>query len=217
MNEDENHETKSVEQGEAIAMKPETEIEDAHQVADAVEAERQVVEEQSSTETVEKPEVEAKIEFEAEKTKIFALKTTANQEANVANLIAQRASSAKLPIYAVLVSGTLKGYIFVEASGPHFVDDIASGVKHAKQRIPGLVKLSELERYLITKPVIDELGVNDSVEIIGGPLKGMKAKITKADKSKNEVTLELLEATMTLPITVHGDYVRLIGKDRKES
>jgi transcriptional antiterminator NusG len=179
--------------------------------------EREETEEQSEVEIEPKPKVEARMEFEPEKTQIFALKTTANQEVNVANLIAQRASVAKAPIYSVLVSGTLKGYIFVEAAGPHYVDDIASAVKNAKQRIPGLVKLSELERYLVTKPVIEELEVNDTVEIIGGPLKGMRAKITKADKSKNEVTLELLEATMTLPITVHGDYVRLVGKGEKES
>jgi len=220
MSEDESREVpteaegESVEQEAAASVKLETEGEDASPVAGVVETEGQVKEQPSAGEV--KAEGEAKIEFEAEKTSIFALKTTANQEVNVAGLVAQRASATKVPIYAVLVSGTLKGYIFVEAAGPHFVDDIASSVKHAKQRIPGLVKLSELQRYLLTKPVIEELGVNDTVEIIGGPLKGMKAKITKADKSKNEVTLELLEATMTLPITVHGDYVRVVGKGRKE-
>jgi transcription termination/antitermination protein NusG len=50
------------------------------------------------------------------------------------------------------------------------------------------------------------------VEITGGPFKGMRAKITRIDKSKGEVTLELLEATFTLPITVHSDYVKLVEK-----
>jgi len=152
-----------------------------------------------------------------DKTQIFALKTTTGQETNVATLIFNRTMSAKLPIYSVLVSGVLKGYIFVEAAGPHFVDDVVSGVKHARQRIPGLVKASELERYIVTKPIIDELDVEDTVEVIGGPLKGMKAKITKIDKSKNEVTLELLESTVALPITVHADHIRLVGKGKKES
>ena len=40
----------------------------------------------------------------------------------------------------------------------------------------------------------------------------MQAKITRIDKTKNEVTLELLEATFTLPITVHADYVKLVKK-----
>jgi transcriptional antiterminator NusG len=55
------------------------------------------------------------------------------------------------------------------------------------------------------------------VEVTGGPFKGMRAKITRVDKSKEEVTLELLEATFTLPITVHSDYVRLVEKAEGES
>ncbi|MCW3976963.1 MAG: transcription elongation factor Spt5, partial [Candidatus Bathyarchaeota archaeon] len=71
-------------------------------------------------------------------------------------------------------------------------------------------------RYIVMKPVIEELDEEDLVEIVGGPFKGMKAKITRIDKAKEEVILELLEATFTLPITVHADYVRLIQKAKKE-
>jgi transcriptional antiterminator NusG len=88
-------------------------------------------------------------------------------------------------------------------------------VRHVRSRIPGLVSFSEIERYIIRKPVIEDLNEDDVVEITGGPFKGMRAKITRIDKSKAEVTLELLEATFTLPITVHSDYVKLVEKARK--
>jgi transcriptional antiterminator NusG len=58
---------------------------------------------------------------------------------------------------------------------------------------------------------------DDIVEVTGGPFKGMRAKITRIDKAKAEVTLELLEATFTLPITVHSDYVKLVEKAKRES
>lgn len=170
--------------------------------------------EENKAETETEPETVSE-EAEVEETRIFALKTTSGQELNVANMISNRAAANKAPIYAVLVSGTLKGYIFVEAAGPHFVDDIVAGAKHVRQRLPGVVKISELERYLVTKPTIEELDVNDTVELVGGPLKGMKAKITKVDKVKNEVTLELLEASITMPITVGGDYVRRVEKGQR--
>ena len=44
----------------------------------------------------------------------------------------------------------------------------------------------------------------------------MKAKIRRVDKAKEDVILELLEATFTLPITVHADYVKLVEKHIKE-
>jgi len=150
-------------------------------------------------------------------TKIFVVKTTTGQERNVARLIAAKVEMAKVPIKAILVPDTLKGYVFIEADGPHFVEEAIAGVRHVRSRIPGLVSFSEVERYIVRKPVIEDLNEDDVVEITGGPFKGMRAKITRIDKSKGEVTLELLEATFTLPITVHSDYVKLVEKAKTKS
>lgn len=150
-------------------------------------------------------------------TKIFAVRTTTGQERNVGKLVAAKIEMKKIPIKAILVPETLRGYVFIEANGPHFVEEAIAGIKHVRSRVPGLVSFSEVERYIIRKPIIEELSENDIVEVTGGPFKGMRAKITRIDKAKEDVTLELLEATFTLPITVHSDYVKLVQKAKSES
>ena len=149
--------------------------------------------------------------------KIFAIKTTTGQERNVARLIAAKVEMTHVPIKAILVPDTLKGYVFIEADGPHLVEEAITGVRHVRSRIPGLISFPEIERYIVRKPVLEDLYEDDVVEITGGPFKGMRAKITRIDKSKGEVTLELLEATFTLPITVHSDYVKLVEKAKTRS
>ena len=52
-------------------------------------------------------------------TKIFVVKTTTGQERNVARLIAAKVDMTHIPIKALLVPDTLKGYVFIEAEGPH--------------------------------------------------------------------------------------------------
>jgi len=146
---------------------------------------------------------------------IFAVRTTAGQEKNVANLLAARVETGKLPIRAILVPEMLKGYVFIEADGPHFVEKAITGIKHVRSRVPGIVDFSEVERYIVIKPVIEELDEEDIVEVVGGPFKGMRARITRIDRTKEEVTLELLEATFTMPITVHADYVKLVERGKK--
>ncbi len=145
-------------------------------------------------------------------TMIFAVRTTVGQERNVSNLIAGRAEANGIPIKAILVPEALKGYIFIEADGPHIVEEAISGIRHVRSRVPGIVSFSEIEKYIVVRPIIEELDVNDLVEVTGGPFKGMRAKITDIDRAKEEVTIELLEATFTLPITVHADYVKVIRK-----
>ncbi|MEM2419666.1 MAG: transcription elongation factor Spt5 [Candidatus Bathyarchaeia archaeon] len=150
--------------------------------------------------------------MEKTSTKIFAVRITTGQERNVAKLVAARIELNKIPVKAILVPDTLRGYIFIEAEGPHLVEQAIAGIKHVKTRVPDFVDFSEIEKYIVRKPVIEELSENDIVEVTGGPFKGMRAKITRIDRAKEEVTLELLEATFTLPITVHADYVKLVEK-----
>jgi transcriptional antiterminator NusG len=150
-------------------------------------------------------------------TKIFAIKTTTGQEKNVARLVSAKIEMTKIPIKAILVPEALKGYVFMEAEGPHFVEEAIAGIKHVRSRVPGIVSFSEIERYVVRKPIIEELNEEDIVEVIGGPFKGMRAKITRIDKAKAEVTLELLEASFTLPITVNSDYVKIVEKSRTAS
>jgi len=149
-------------------------------------------------------------------TSVFAVRTTAGQEKNVANLIEAKVKMNELKVTAILVPELLKGYVFIEADGPHSVEKAINGVKHVRSRVPGVVTFPEIERYIVIKPVIEKLDDGDLVEVIGGPFKGMRAKITRVDKAKEDVTLELLEATFTLPITVHADYVKLVEKAIRE-
>jgi transcriptional antiterminator NusG len=150
-------------------------------------------------------------------TKIFVVKTTTGQEKNVARLVAAKIEMNNIPIKALLVPETLRGYVFVEAEGAHLVEEAIAGIKHVRSRVPGIVSFSEIERYIVRKPIIEELNESDIVEVTGGPFKGMRAKITRIDKTKAEVTLELLEATFTLPITVNSDYVKLVEKAKTQS
>ncbi|MBS7620316.1 transcription elongation factor Spt5 [Candidatus Bathyarchaeota archaeon] len=146
------------------------------------------------------------------KTSLYAVKITVGQERNVAQMLADRAKVEKIPVKAILAPYELRGYIIIEAYTPHNVDDLIRGVKHTRERVQGVLDISEIDKYLETKPVITSLQVGTDVEVIAGPFKGMQAKVIRVDESKNEITIEILEAAYTLPITVNADYVRELKK-----
>jgi len=149
---------------------------------------------------------------QASDSRIFAIRTTAGQEQNVALLIERRCSSKKIPIKAVVSPQDIRGYVFLEASGPNIVNIAIEDVKHIKGWVPGKVKFEDIVKFILPKPVVDTVNINDKVEIIAGPFKSMQAKVTMVDKAKSVVTLELLDAPYTLPITVHAEQVKLISR-----
>ena len=54
------------------------------------------------------------------------------------------------------------------------------------------------------------------VELVSGPFKGEKAKVTRIDDAKEEITVELLDAMVPIPITVRGEQVRILKKKEEE-
>jgi transcriptional antiterminator NusG len=142
------------------------------------------------------------------RTSLYAVKVTVGQERNVAMMLADKAKVEGLPIAAILSPMELRGYVIIESSAPHAVDQLIRGMRHTRERVQGLVNPDEVAHYLETRPVVDGLEIGGLVEVIAGPFKGMQAKVVRVDSTKEEVTIEILEAAFTLPITVHADYVR---------
>jgi len=137
------------------------------------------------------------------------------QEVNVALLVENRIRSRNIPVKAIVVIDEVRGFIMVEAMSPHHVDLAVTGIKHVKGKVRGKVNPMELERLLMPKPVIEGLDIGDIIEVVSGPLKGMRAKVIRLDRARQEVTVELLEVPYPLPITINADYVKLIEKVQK--
>lgn len=148
---------------------------------------------------------------------LYLVRTTVGQERNVMFIAEGRIEREGLPVRALICIENLKGYVLAEADAPHYVEKAFANIKHVRGVSLRKVSMSEVEEFLVPKPVIEGIDVDDVVEIVGGPFRGMKGKIVRVDRGKEEVTLELLEAPYALPITVHADYVRLAEKASRRS
>jgi len=142
------------------------------------------------------------------RTSLYAVKVTNGQERTVALMLSDKAKVEDLSIQAILAPSELKGYVIIEAQTPHIVDELIRGMRHTRERVQGTISPDEVDHYIETKAVVEGLDEGTLVEVIAGPFKGMQARIVRVDSSKEEVTIEILEAAFTLPITVHADYVR---------
>lgn len=147
---------------------------------------------------------------------IFVIKTTANQERTVANLIEKVAKKENLAIHAILAPDELKGYILVEAAGPEVVDEAVQNVPHARTMVKGKSGFVEIAHFLTPKPTVTGITEGSIVELISGPFKGEKARVKRIDTTREEITVELFEAMVPIPVTVRGDNVRILKREEEE-
>ncbi len=147
---------------------------------------------------------------------IFALRTTANREDQVFDFVSENARKKGIDIYSVIKPHGLRGYIFLEAKDKQSAEESFKGVPYARGLLPNPIKYEEIEHMLeqVKKEVNIQKG--DIVEIISGPFKREKAKITRIDQVKEEVVVELLEAAVPIPMTLKLDSVKVIRRDTDE-
>ncbi|MEA1994123.1 MAG: transcription elongation factor Spt5 [Euryarchaeota archaeon] len=144
--------------------------------------------------------------------KVFTVKVTINQEKNVASMMEGAVKHKGIKVFSILAPAPLKGYIFLEADDVGAVEEAIQGIHNVRGILDGEVQLNEIEHFLEAKPTVTGIEKDDIIEIIGGAFKGEQAKVIRVDESKEELTVELLSAAVPIPITVKGDYVRMIKK-----
>jgi transcriptional antiterminator NusG len=147
--------------------------------------------------------------------RIFAIKTTSKQERTVADNI-QKAIETKatdVQVTAIIVPNELQGYVLVETPEKmNRIEQLVEIVAHARTVIKGETSLAEVGHFLVPKPVVAGIDEGTIVELIAGPFKGEKAVVKRVDSGKEEITVELYESVVPIPITVRGDNVRVVEK-----
>jgi len=143
---------------------------------------------------------------------IYAVKTTASQERTVADMIMNREESS---VHAALAPDSLTSYVMVEADDVSVFERILDEIPHARGVVQGESSLAEVEHFLSPKPDVQGIAEGDIVELIAGPFKGEKAQVQRIDEGKDQVTVELYEATVPIPVTVRGDQIRVLDSEER--
>jgi transcriptional antiterminator NusG len=146
---------------------------------------------------------------------IATIRTTTGRESVVIDAIISRIESRKIPIKSIFHPTELRGYVFIEGESSD-IEAVVRGIRHVRGLIMRPVDLSELEKFLIAEKAEIKPEPGDIVEIIGGPFKGERARITRVDETKSEVTVELLEAVIPIPVTISVHSIRIHEKKKKE-
>lgn len=198
-------------------------------------------EEPATTEAPE-PEREAPEADEAPvwdpETTILILKTQVGQERRVAETLTNKARKFKLPVISILSPAELRGYVFIETDDVHAIEKGIRGVSYARalvarneeirdeegnfvkdrrgkivtERKPVETPFSEIAHFLTPVSAVAKIAEGDIVELVSGPFRGEKAKVTRVDDAREEITVELIDSMVPIPITVKGENVRVLEK-----
>ncbi|WFN33759.1 transcription elongation factor Spt5 [Methanogenium sp. S4BF] len=146
--------------------------------------------------------------------KIYALKTTANKERKVVDdIVKVLEEHDEFVITAIMAPDEVRGYVFIETPDEYArMEQLVRLIPNARAVVKGETEFSEVEHFLEPKPAVSGIEEGTIVELIAGPFKGEKAVVRRVDSGKEEVTLELYESMVPIPITVRGDNVRVIEK-----
>ena len=143
---------------------------------------------------------------------VLAIKTSRGYEREVADTLLARAEEKPDVVFSMLVPSVIRGYVFAEGMSFEGVREMLKGIRKARGLVDGETTLKEVEPLLVPKITVEGFVEGAIVELISGPFKGEKARVKKIDQAKEEITVELIEAVVPIPVTVRGDHVRMLEK-----
>ncbi|MGP8073342.1 MAG: transcription elongation factor Spt5 [Thermoplasmata archaeon] len=143
---------------------------------------------------------------------VLAIKTSRGYEREVADTLLARTEEKPDVVFALLVPSSLRGYVFAEGMSFEAVREMLKGIRKARGLVEGETTLKEVEPLLVPKITVEGFVEGAIVELISGPFKGEKARVKKIDQAKEEITVELIEAVVPIPVTVRGDHVRMLER-----
>jgi transcriptional antiterminator NusG len=144
---------------------------------------------------------------------IFAIRTIVGREEVVLESLYNRAIKNNIPVKAIMHPQEIKGYVFVEGDLEN-VKELIKGVVNVRGLITTPVNISELEKFLKPKESKIEVNLGDIIEVISGPFKDTRGKVTRIDTIKREVTIEPLEVSVPIPITIPIEFVKIVEKKK---
>ncbi len=144
---------------------------------------------------------------------ITTIRVTSGQEKIIAEILMKKSRAEKLDIYSIVYVENVKGYLFVEGADENTIVKLIQKVKHVKGILKKPISVAEIENLIKAQKqpaLIIEPG--DIVEMISGPFKGERAKVIKLDEAKDEITVELVEVAVPIPVTVKSKMLKLYQK-----
>jgi transcriptional antiterminator NusG len=142
----------------------------------------------------------------------FVIRVTSSQEKITLDILEKKAMKAGLPIYSMILVEGMRGYLIVEAKNEAACRDLIMNEPHVKGMLPKPLSEEELNKMIEIKRSAQEIGVNDVVEFLSGPFKGYKAKVIKVDPTKDEITVELMDVAVPIPVTTKSNTAKIIEK-----
>ncbi|VVB58990.1 Transcription elongation factor Spt5 [Candidatus Anstonella stagnisolia] len=144
---------------------------------------------------------------------IFVYKVTAGQERVVIEMLSKKIHKENLPIFAIAHFEDLRGYIIAEAESEVAIRQAGLRIPHIKGVLAKQMDVSEIDNLVqAVKPALANISKGDIVELTSGPFKGERARVLKMDENKEELTVELTDAAVPIPVTIKSSIIKLYQK-----
>jgi len=143
---------------------------------------------------------------------MFVYRVTAGQEKVVADVLKHKVEKDKLAISSIAMIEELRGYLIIEAQDEVVARQAAMRIPHIKGVLSRSMDPNELNSLIEARSPALAIKKGDIVELISGPFRGEKARVIKIDENKDELTVELTEVAVPIPVTIKSNTIRIYQK-----
>jgi transcriptional antiterminator NusG len=146
----------------------------------------------------------------------YVVKVTSGQERIVANMLQSKATKGDQKVYSIMIVEGMRGYIIIEAEDELACREFVSKEHNVRGVLSKPLSQEEIDKLVSMPSKAQDIQKGDTVEFSTGPFKGYKAKVLKIDDTKNDMTVELMDVVVPIPITTKINTAKVIQKAKND-
>lgn len=146
----------------------------------------------------------------------FVVKVTSGQERIVANMLQSKSTKGDTNIYSIMVVEGMRGYIIIEAADELACREFVSKEHNVRGVLSKPLSSEEIDKLVSMPSKAQDIQKGDIIEFSTGPFKGYKAKVLKIDDTKSDMTVELMDVVVPIPITTKINTAKVVQKAKNE-
>ena len=123
----------------------------------------------------------------------------------------KRANSKGVTIGSIQYPAILNGYLFIECKDREELNRLIKNVKNAQGLLNGETTHEEISGYLDTHKAKKQLIEGTRIEITDGQFKGERAVIQHINDRTKELTVELIDEVLKIPITISKNQCKILN------
>ena len=145
----------------------------------------------------------------------FIVRVTSSQERITTDILQNKVEKSNLPVYSIIIAEGMRGYLIIEAENENVARELILDEPHVKGMLLEAAGRGRPQQHAGDQEGRAGHRRQRHSRVHERALQGVQGEGEKVDETKEEITVELMDVAVPIPVTTKASIAKIVQKAEK--